>query len=129
MKLIYINKVGSDWKENYVYEFIFSETLDGVDGENWDSYPASGQPSPPNIDIVSRVGVLTTELKFMLIQNSDTFSVWDAVDGIVCLGWEDILEYDEYPESRLHFHFGDDIEIVNNKLYEYDLVLKYNIDT
>jgi hypothetical protein len=43
--------------------------------------------------------------------------VWDAVDGVViALGMS--IDYESYPESRLHFHFGDTIKDVENKLYE-----------
>ena len=35
--LIYINMVGKDYKGNLLYEFIFSDTLENVDGEEWDT--------------------------------------------------------------------------------------------
>jgi hypothetical protein len=50
--------------------------------------------------------------------------VWDAVDGVIALGMR-ILMIKSYPESRLHFHFGDTIKDVENKLYEKDLILQY----
>jgi hypothetical protein len=28
--------------------------------------------------------------------------VWDAVDGVIALGYENIDDYESYPESRLH---------------------------
>lgn len=128
MKLIYINKVGKEWDGTYVYEFLFSDKVENVDGEEWDSVPASGRPEPPNSEFVKSVGVLKTDIVFNLVQDSDTFAVWDAVDGIVALGWEDIDDYDVYPESRLWFNFGLDISEVNDRLYERDLVLNYNND-
>ena len=60
-----------------------------------------------------------------MVQKSDTFAVWDAVDGIIALAWEDISDYDEYPDSRLYFKFGEDIKSVEDKLYEKDIILKY----
>ena len=72
--------------------------------------------------------ILKTDIKFHLVQESDTFAVWDSVDGIVALGWEDVDDYDVYPESRLWFGFGLDIDEVNERLYERDLVLEYNKD-
>jgi hypothetical protein len=123
--LIYINNIGKDWKGNYLYEFLYSDNLDGVDGDDWDSVPASGRPEPPHEEFVKKVGRLTTEIKLSLIQDSDTFCIWDAVDGIIALGWEDINEYDEYPENRLWFKFGEELSLVNDKLYEKDIVLEY----
>lgn len=126
MKLIYINKVGKEWNGTYVYEFLFSNSIENVDGDEWDSVPASGRPEPPHPEFVKSFGVLKTDIKFNLVQESDTFALWDAVDGIVALGWEDVDDYDVYPESRLWFKFGSDINEVNDKLYERDLVLEYN---
>ena len=123
--LIYINSIGKDWKGNYLYEFLYGDNIDGVDGEEWDSVPASGRPEPPHEEFVKKVGRLTTELKLSLIQESNTFCIWDAVDGIIALGWEDIDEYDEYPENRLWFKFGEELSSVNDKLYEKDIVLNY----
>ena len=120
--------VGKDYKGDYLYEFIFSDTTKNIDGDEWDTFPASGRPEAPHEHLIKKVGRLESELKLDVIQNSDTFAVWDAVDGIVALGWEDIDGYDEYPESRLWFSFGLEINEVNDKLYERDLVLEYNKD-
>ena len=126
MKLIYINEIGSDWEGNNIYEFLFSQSdLTNVDGDDWDAYPASGVPNPPGPNFVHKVGRLTTDLKFDLIQNSNTFAVFDAVDGVIALAWENLLDYDEYPEKRLYFKFGDDITSVEDKLYEKDHILDY----
>jgi hypothetical protein len=125
--LIYVNMVGKDYKGNLLYEFIFSDTIDNVDGEEWDTYPASGRPEPPHENFIKKVGRLESELKLDVIQNSDTFAVWDAVDGVIGLAWENINAYDSYPEKRLCFKFGEPIKDVADKLYENDLILEYNI--
>ncbi len=126
--LIYINLLGTDYKEEYNYEFIFSDTLDNIDGEDWDLKPASGQPSPPNRYLISKVGMLTSTIKLDVVQNSDTFAVWDSIDGIISLGWENIEDYEEYPEVRLVFNYGEPINVVQDKLYEKDFVLDYKFD-
>lgn len=124
--LIYINVLGNDWKDELIYEFIFSDTTDDVDGDDWDEYPAAGLPSPPRKDLIKAVGQLTvTNLNLDVVQNSDTFAVWDAVDGVISLAWENLSKYDEYPESRLYFKFGQPIKSVEDILYERDLVLEY----
>jgi hypothetical protein len=124
--LIYINSVGKDWQGNYLYEFLYSNTIKDIDGNDWDAVPAANRPEPPHEEFVKKVGKLTTNVKLSLVQESDTFSVWDAVDGVIALGWENIDEYDEYPEVRLWFKFGEDIKTVNDKLYEKDIVLEYS---
>jgi hypothetical protein len=125
--LIYVNMVGKDYKGNLLYEFIFSDTTKNIDGEEWDVFPASGRPEPPHDNFIKNVGRLESELNLEVIQNSDTFAVWDAIDGVIALAWENINAYDAYPEKRLCFKFGETLEDVEAKLYEKDLILKYNV--
>jgi hypothetical protein len=129
MKLVYINKVGQSWKGNYVYEFLFTDNIEDIDGDGWDIYPSSGNPEPPESSLIRKSGVLRTEIKFDLVQESDSFGMWDAVDGIVALGWENMEGYEDYPEQRLFFRFGEKIKSVEDKLYEKDLVLNYDKET
>lgn len=127
--LIYVVEVGKDWKGTARYEFLFSDTIKDIDGDEWDSIPASGRPESPHEHLVKKVGVLISdEKRFNLIQNSDTFSVWDSIDGVVAMAWENMDDYEEYPESRIAFHFGDTIEKVEGKLYEHDLTLEYKTE-
>ena len=126
MNLVYINKVGQNWKGNFIYEFLFSDILKKIDGEGWESYPASNNPQPPDEKFINKTGALVTEMKLEIVQESDSFAMWDAVDGIIALAWENLEGYDEYPESRLFFSFGEEIKSVESKLYEKDLVLNYN---
>ena len=48
MKLVFINKIGKNWQDEFIYEFIFSNSIEDIDGEDWDSYPANGMRSPLN---------------------------------------------------------------------------------
>jgi len=126
MKLVYINKVGQNWKGNFIYEFLFSDILDDIDGDGWDAYPASNNPEPPSENFIKKSGAPIGDLKLEVVQESDSFAMWDAVDGIIAIAWENLEGYDEYPDKRLFFSFGEDIESVESKLYEKDMVLQYN---
>lgn len=120
--LTYINGLGPDYKGDNLYEFIFSENLD-VWGDSWESAPANGYPSPPDLEHIDKVGVLRkSNIKLELAQNSDYFSMSDAMDGVVALGWE-VGEYDE--NNRLVFRFGQEEDAVKDKLYEKDLILEF----
>jgi hypothetical protein len=127
--LIYINGLGPNYKGDNIYEFIFSNTLE-VFGENWESKPANGYPSPPDIEYIKKVGTLINEnIQFDLVQDSDVFSVIDSMDTVIALGWE--KENDEKDFSlikRLVFNFGESEESVKNKLYERDIVLEFEKD-
>jgi len=128
--LVYINVVGKEWKGGERYEFLFSDTIVGIDGDDWDAIPAAGRPLPPYEDLVKKSGtVVMEEKKLDVIQQSESFSLYDAVDGVIALAWENMDNYEEYPESRIFFHFGEDIKSVEDKLYEHDLTLDYKIET
>ena len=88
MRLIYVNELGPNYKGDNIYEFIFSD-VEEVWGDEWDAEPASGRPSPPNIEYIKKVGVLrNSDIELHLVQNSDFFSVYDAVEDVIALGWE-----------------------------------------
>lgn len=118
--------IGKNYEDNFLYEFIFSDSTNNIDGDEWDTYPASGRPSSPHNKFIKMVGRLESELKLDVIQNSDTFAVWDAIDGVISLAWENINAYESYPEKRLSFKFGETKKEVEEKLYEKDLILKFN---
>ena len=126
MILIYVNGLGQNYKGDNIYEFIFGETLD-VWGDEWDSKPSNGNPKPPNIEYIKKVGVLkNSEIDLELIQNSDFFSITDSMDDIIALAWEkESSESNFENEKRLVFRFGEDIEKIKDKLYEKDIVLEF----
>ena len=125
-RLIYINGMGPNYKGQNIYEFIFSESLE-VWGDNWDSKPANGYPTPPDYEYVTKVGTLVNdEITLELIQDSDVFSVIDSMDGVIAMGWEkESGDVDFSLVKRLVFRFGDTEEEVKNKLYERDIVLEF----
>lgn len=125
LRLVYINKIGKNWENEYIYEFLFSSDTENVDGEYWDAHPADNQPEPPSKDLVDRVGSLVTKIKFNVIQESGSFGFYDSVDGVIAIAWEDIQDYDEYPDNRLYFKFGESMSSIADKLYERDKVLNY----
>ena len=61
-----------------------------------------------------------------LVQNSGVFQIYNAVEGIVALGWEKLVDGEDYPEERIVFKFGEEKESIDEKLYSLDLVLNYN---
>ena len=127
MNLVYVNELGPNYRGDNLYEFIFSD-VDDVWGEDWDAEPASGKPLPPDVKYIQKVGVLkNSEINLNLIQNSDFFGVYDAIDGVISLAWES-SDSDEIlinKRKRLVFQYGETIENIENKLYERDIVLKW----
>jgi hypothetical protein len=125
--LIFVNELGPNYKGDNIYEFIFSDDLEGVWGDSWESKPSNGYPLPPDLEHIKKVGVLKNDIITMsVIQNSDYFSMVDAVDGVIALCWENESETIDFDRNkRLVFRFGEPEETVKNKLYERDIVLEF----
>ena len=125
--LIYVNELGPNYKGDNIYEFIFSDTLDDIWGESWESKPSNGYPSPPNLEFVKKVGILKNDtIEMEVIQNSDYFCMTDSMDGVIALAWEkesDEIDFDY--QRRLVFNFGEEEQVVKDKLYERDIVLEF----
>ena len=123
MNLIYVNEIGSDYKGQKQYEFIFSDSSE-IDIDEWFVIPSSAtsKTKSPDIEYVKLVGLLkNTDLDLELIQNSDYFGVIDAVDGVISMAWE---KFDfENTEERLTFKFGEPIENVTKKLKSRGFIL------
>lgn len=120
--LIYVNGLGPNYKGDNLYEFIFSNELK-VWGEGWENTPCNDYPQPPELNYISKVGILkNTNVELELIQKSDFFSMNDAMDDVVALAWEK----DEYEtKKRLVFRFGETEEKIKDKLYERDFILEF----
>jgi len=119
--LVFVNGLGANYKGNKTYEFVFSKT-DDVWGDDWDTNPANGNPTTPDISEIEKVGVLNREgIEMELVQNSDFFCMKDAVDKVVALAWEE----DKDLENRLVFHYGMTEQEVKDKLYEKDIILEF----
>jgi hypothetical protein len=123
MHLIYVNEIGSDYKGQKQYEFIFSKSTE-IDMDEWFIIPssASSLPKSPEVEYVDLVGLLkNTDLQLELVQDSDYFGVIDAVDGVVAMAWE---KFDMNSDTeRLTFKFGESLESVTKKLKQREYLL------
>lgn len=127
MFLIYVNELGPNYRGDNIYEFIFSDRVKDVWGDMWESKPSNGYPSPPDIEFINKVGVLKNDkITLSVIQKSDYFSMIDAIDDVIALGWENESDTTNFDlMKRLVFRFGESEEVVKNKLYERDIVLEF----
>ena len=125
--LIYVNELGPNYKGDNIYEFIFSDSSKDIWGESWESKPSNGYPLPPDLEHIKKVGVLKNDLITMsVIQNSDYFSMIDAMDDIIALAFDnDNEDVDFEHQKRLVFKFGETEQSVKDKLYERDIVLEF----
>ena len=109
LKLVYVKPItnGSD-KQNYEYDFLFSDTPDVVWGPDWtDNAPnicGDISPEPSTYNIVKRV---KSPIELKVIQENSCYSMEYAINRSVALAWLNLEGLEEYPQHRLVFHFGD----------------------
>jgi len=128
MYLIYINRIGTTFKGEHIFEFLFSNSVEWDWDDTWyeSSVMTDTRELSPDESIVKTVGTLKTyEFDLELVQEDGVRDIYNAVEGIIALGWEKLEEDEEIPEKRRVFNFGDTKESVDEQLYEYDLALKY----
>ena len=128
-KVVYIIHVGKDVDDKNIYQFILSNNPDDVFSEGWGEKPASNIPKSILMideDMYEYVKELKTDMILDLAQDNSCFSMQDARDNIVALAYENIDEYEEYPEEgRIVIHFGESIDEVEKKLAKRNLFLKF----
>jgi hypothetical protein len=120
--LVFVKKVGEDASGFDIHQFLFSDTLEDIDeGEtcdDWGVLPAcNGEINPPMNEKISVIATLKTfYIKFNLIQNSNSHSMWDCIDGIIPLMYEDVMNNCEtFPDKRLFVRFGETLHDINEK--------------
>jgi len=117
--LVYIDFVGKDGNDQYLYELYVAKDPTLVFGDFWDVLPIGmcskdqKKPHPSTIDdkIEIRLPIL-----LKLAQNNNSLSMTDVTDNILALAWQDLSFYEEYPEYRLVLHYGENLKVVQDKL-------------
>jgi hypothetical protein len=128
MYLIYINKIGTNFKGEHMFEFLFSNATDWEWEEGWyeSSVITDTTDLTPDPMVVKKIGFLkTNKMDLELVQESGVFDIYNAVEKIIALGWEKLDDESDLDMERTVFHFGDEMEIVEAKLMEHDLILDY----
>lgn len=128
--LCFVKYVGQDTDEQYIYELMFTNDAESFWGENFEYEPAGlCNDLIPDKDSISIVEILKTNIKFKLAQESCCFSYQDCIDGIIPCGWEDLSDYDEYPEPfRIILKYGMEINELKKILIKRNLLLKRKED-
>ncbi|NJO63486.1 MAG: hypothetical protein HC836_36410 [Richelia sp. RM2_1_2] len=134
-KLIYVNKIGYNRKDEGLYEFIFSDDPENIQAKEWGwtQSPAASNASPPSDDCVTKTLNLRTDLfELYCLHESNDRPYMHGYNTIHALAYEDEeamendTEYQKLYENSplLVFHYGMTLEQVKDILYERDVVLK-----
>lgn len=114
----FIRLIGEENDGYFRYEFIFTDNADEFWGDNFEYKPAGlVNDLIPSDEYITEIHIVKTKIKFDLVQNNMCFGMQDCMDGIVALAFENIDEYENYPENgRLFFMFGESFDDVERKL-------------
>lgn len=117
--LVYVNKLGINVDQEYMYEFYFSSDPEFFWITDADIKPASiCNLTVPDKSTYDYVQVLKTDIDLNVAQKNNCFSYQDCKDMVVPVAWENIDEYEENPESgRIVFPFGIGLGDVESILY------------
>lgn len=107
LKLIYIHYLGlnADLKRQYSFYFV-QQNLE-LCNDNWKEELCGlfNDKFIPNKETI--IYTLVTSIPLGLITENLCLGMKHAIDNVVALAWEDISDYEEYPENgRLIFHYG-----------------------
>jgi hypothetical protein len=124
MRLIFARYVGEFFNGERMYELIFSEnpnktTEEGALNHFWDDEPCNGKPTCPQ-EFADRVEFFTlNDPELELLIDSHSFSMEQAINGVVSLIWSNSKILDEY----FTLFWGQTYEQVQNKLYSLNIKL------
>lgn len=101
----------------YEYDFYFAKDPDNFWGVGFDSEFANQDEAIPDEKTYDKVMRLRANIPFFCSQHNRCFSMQHIVDGIVSVAFEDIIDYDEYPEPyRIVFSYGETLKSIEDKL-------------
>ena len=114
--LVFIEDVGTNIDEKFVYNFYFSDRPEVVWGDYWNICPSSIVPIiKPDINSISRIYECEIDYKLNLVVDNSCFSMQDCIDQIIALGWFDLNSNIKNKDIIMSFKFGDSIDVISDK--------------
>jgi hypothetical protein len=115
--LVFIDNVGTNLDDKYVYQLYFSETPEVVWGEFWNVCPCSIVPViHPDLGTISQVYEVELDHEISIVTQNSCFSMQDCIDGIISLGWIDFSERIMLNDKLIKFDFGEHFEDTESKV-------------
>lgn len=115
--LVFIDNVGTNLDDKYVYQLHFSETPEVVWGEFWNICPCSIVPTIiPDKATISQIYEVELDYEISTVVNNSCFSMQDCIDRIISLGWIDFTEKINIEGRLIKFDFGEHFVETENKM-------------
>lgn len=118
--LVYVEYLGNDLNNYYIYKVDFSTQPEVVWGESWNVVPAAicGK-IPPDPNTIFKTGKLYSPEELLTAVKSTCFSMQDCIDGIIPLCFANITDTklrdnDSVFKLRFGEHYENVISIVKN---------------
>lgn len=119
--LAFIENIGINLNDKYVYHFYFSDVPEVVWGEFWNVCPCSIVPFiTPDKATITNIYECELEYEINLVTSNSCFSMQDCIDQIIALGWLDLHENILYDGKSMSFKFGEHFEDTENKIKQID---------
>lgn len=125
MFVSFIHKLGSDSKGNTLIEVMLNKNIDAVDHPEWnDSLSCYKSPPPLNDGSI----IISTALDLTVITNYDScdyasfFTMYDCIDGIIALCWEN--DPDDFEDTRFVVRFGDSYDKLKAMCEKRNIVIR-----
>jgi hypothetical protein len=121
LQLVYIHNLGLNAENKFHYNFFFVPKDLTLCNENWQEDIAGLYNEKYVPDENTEIYSLITSIPLALITDNLCLGMKNAIDGIVALAWEDISDYEEYPEEgRLILYYGMSLKEVEELLENKD---------
>ena len=124
--LVYIEYIGCDLNNHYIYKMDFSTQPEIVWGESWNVVPAAicGH-IPPDPNSLFKTAKLYSSEELHTAVKSTCFSMQDCIDGIIPLCFADINNSSLIADnSFFRLRFGEKYEDVIKTINKYGLEIK-----
>jgi hypothetical protein len=117
LQLVYIHNLGLNAENKFHYNFFFVPKDLTLCNESWQEDIAGLYNEKYVPDENTEIYSLITSIPLALITDNLCLGMKNAIDGIVALAWEDISDYEEYPEEgRLILYYGMSLKEVEELL-------------
>lgn len=115
--LVFIDNVGTNLDDKFVYHFYFSETPEVVWGEFWNICPCSIVPTIiPDKATITKIYEVESDYEISTVVKNSCFSMQDCIDRIISLGWVDFNEKIFIKGKLIKFDFGEHFIETETKL-------------
>jgi hypothetical protein len=122
--LVFVNDTGKTTDGKNRYDFLFAKDPSLTFGEKWTVLPIGicrNQDKLPSEETYDFINSIETNIELILGKDNKCVSYMSVQDKIVAVAWENIENYEEYPEYRLVFHYGESYDEIVKKLSQKDI--------